>query len=709
MNDLETMDTDQADVESPDVATPGAESPGAESPGAEPSGAEPSAVEPSRVESSPVESSPVASSPVESSRVASPPVAAPLVAATEEDPRYALGLITLACTAAALVWIGAVALSANRGFDTSDEGYYLLSYRWWQTNYRNFTGAQYLYGPIFQALGYSIAGLREFRLFTTVAAHGVLGFTFMRWLRERRPHAPATRWWEAAGTTAIVAAAGAAYGWLPLSPGYNDVSLLGGMLAAAVVLRAATYVERGVDVPRWVPLSFGPVIVCSVFAKWTSASVSLGVVGLALLVVLAPRGRREVGRFALWTLASVLATTAFLHVFVVPLHKAVPPMMAVNKTVAAHTNSVRPLLEMYWTTGVDLLTRGAKRHALLMFAAALAAVGRGRAAQGCASLLAVAGFAHAYADLDAHHGTLGSTLGIKDYPAGLLAGVAVALVIAVAVLASEQVSVMMRAKSEGAKSEGASDVKAVAAGAGTSSLRRDGLRGLAVLTVIALAPITQALGTGNPLYYTAINGFAAWMPILIAVLTGIEAAPKVARWILTTSAAAVILLSVSVGTSGVWTYPYRTTGHDHATDVAGGVPALASLRLSPSDAAGYSRLRYTLQSYVEPPGRAIMGFDEMAGIILVLDGRPVGEAWYSASDLLRTAEGIKSVCKDGKPFWGARLPILIFRRALASTDLDAFKACGLSFHTDYRLVAPQQETMGLAVYVPVSEDLKGAR
>lgn len=675
MNKLETMDTDQADAESSDVETRDAASPAAASPAAA---------------SSAVESPAVESPAVEPPRAESPRAGSP------EDPRYALGLIAFVCAAAALVWIGAVALSAGRGFDTSDEGYYLLSYRWWHTNYRNFTGAQYLYGPIFQALGYSIAGLRLFRLFTVVAAHGVLAFTFMRWLRERRPNAPTSRLWETAGTAAIVASAGAAYGWLPLSPGYNDVSLLGGMLGAAVALRAATYVDRGVEVPRWVPISFGPVIVCSILAKWTSASVSMGLVAVTLAVVLAPRGLREIGRFALWTVASVVATIAFIHLLVVPLGKAVPPMMTVNRTVAAHTNSVRALLDMYWTTGTDLVTRIAKRHALLMFAAAVAVAGRGRLAQLCASLLAVAGVAYAYAELDVHRGTTGGAAGMTEYPAGLLAGVAVALVIAVLVLVTERLS---RMKKSAKSAIGASGVE-------TSSIGRDGLRGLAVLTMLALTPITQALGTGNPLYFMAINGFAAWMTIVIAILTGIEAAPRAARWVLTVSGVAVIVLAASVGTSGVRTYPYRTVGHDQATDVAGGVPALASLRLSRSDAAGYSRLRSMLQSYVEPPGRAMMGFDELAGILLVLDGRPVGEAWYSASDRVRTADGIRSACKDGKPFWGSRLPLMIFRRAVSNTEIEALESCGLRFATDYRVFATRQETMGLTVYVPVSEDAK---
>ena len=84
--------------------------------------------------------------------------------------------------------------------------------------------------------------LRLFRLLTIVVVHLVFGWSFMRWLRLHRPTAPPTRLWEAAGIAAVVAAGGVACGWLPLSPGYNDVILLGALLAMSLVLSMAARV-----------------------------------------------------------------------------------------------------------------------------------------------------------------------------------------------------------------------------------------------------------------------------------------------------------------------------------------------------------------------------------------------------------------------------------------------------------------------------------
>src|SRR4051794_25855843 len=99
------------------------------------------------------------------------PVPAPSGAAT--SPRAARSsrwpaVVLVGSGAAAVVWIATAVLGVHHGFDITDEGFYLLSYRWWKYEHRTFTGAQYIYGPVFQLLGYDIAALRLFRLVTVV-------------------------------------------------------------------------------------------------------------------------------------------------------------------------------------------------------------------------------------------------------------------------------------------------------------------------------------------------------------------------------------------------------------------------------------------------------------------------------------------------------------------------------------------------------------
>ena len=162
---------------------------------------------------------------------------------------------------ATLVWVVAALLMADRGFDITDEGFYVLSYRWWDSTPRVFTGVQYLYGPVFEALGWSIPGLRVFRLVSVVAVHLAFGWSFMAWLRTQRPEAPATRWWEVGGALTILASGGIVYGWMPLSPGYNDVVILTSLLLVTLLLWSMRVVGRGDPLPVLAAVCAGPVVV----------------------------------------------------------------------------------------------------------------------------------------------------------------------------------------------------------------------------------------------------------------------------------------------------------------------------------------------------------------------------------------------------------------------------------------------------------------
>ena len=112
--------------------------------------------------------------------------------------------LSLVAGASIACWVTVLVLVADRGLDLTDEGFYLLSYRWWDTNLRNFTAAQYVYGPVFELLDFDIVRLRLFRVVTVLVASGFFGWAFARWLSVRRGWS--TRVWELATATAVVVA-----------------------------------------------------------------------------------------------------------------------------------------------------------------------------------------------------------------------------------------------------------------------------------------------------------------------------------------------------------------------------------------------------------------------------------------------------------------------------------------------------------------------
>lgn len=588
-----------------------------------------------------------------------------------------LGVIVVAGGLAAW-WVLTAGRVANEGFDLTDEGYYLLSYRWWDENPLALTGVQYLYGPIFEWLGYDVVRLRFFRLLTVVVVHLLFGYSFMRWLRGRRPGAPPTRLWELAGIATILAAGGMCYSWLPMSPGYNDVILLGALTLVACVLWMATAVDRGTPVPFWVLMVAGVVIGVMVLAKWTSV-VLIGLIVIAALIVLSGQGLQAVARGIGLAVAGLGIAALVVQLFVVRLNVAVPGIMAVNRFIAETSYSPTALLQVYWSTGLELLGRTLREHAVLLIAAAVAVIGRWRWLRIAAAVLAVVGFVLSVRRVVVDDAAVGGSAHTSDYTVTLLAAVLVALVTAVAAVGAGRYGLTRR-----------------------SALSREKARGWVVLGLLGVLPLVQAFGTNNPLYTIGFNAFAAWVAVMIAVVTGIWAVPLLARLTVGLVTVASLVAVASISYSGMFLHPYRSVGHKELTEPATLAP-LKGVYIQPSAARNYAKLEAELRPYLQPPGRPILAFDKMAGLVLVLQGRPVGEAWVAPKERNRTAAGIEEACQHGQPWSPGRPPIILLNRRISDVEITALRACALDFTADYELLAPPQKTMNLQVYVPRNE------
>lgn len=575
-------------------------------------------------------------------------------------------------------WILTAGRVANEGLDITDEGYYLLSYRWWNSNPLALTGVQYVYGPVFEWLGYNIAHLRLFRLLTVVVVHLLFGYSFMRWLRGRRPGAAPTKLWELAGMAVILAAGGMCFSWLPLTPGYNDVILLGALTLVSCVLWMATAVDRGHPVPIWVLVAAGLVIGVMVLAKWTSVVV-IGLIVIAAVVVLAGQGRRAVARGILFALGGVGLTALVVQLFVVRLNVAVPGILTVNRFIAGTSYSPAELLHLYWSSTLELFGRTLREHWLLLIATAVAVIGRWPRVRIAAAVLAVAGLVLSVWQVVRHDGAVGGSGHTSDYTVTLLAAVLVAVVAAAGAVIAGRAGVADR-----------------------PLLSRENTRGWVILGLLVVLPLVQAFGTNTPLYQIGFNAFAAWAAVMIAVVTGIWATPVVARATVGVVAVASLVVVGSVAYTGMFDYPYRSVGHSQLTAPAK-QPALKGLYLQPAAEENFTELAARLRPYTVPAGRPVLAFDKMAGIVLMLQGRPVGEAWVAPQERARTAAGIEDVCQNGQPWNPGRPPVIILNRQISDVEINALHACLLDFQAGYRLLAPAPETMDVQVWVPRAE------
>jgi hypothetical protein len=218
--------------------------------------------------------------------------------------------------------------------------------------------------------------------------------------------------------------------------------------------------------------------------------------------------------------------------------------------------------------------------------------------------------------------------------------------------------------------------------------------------MLLLLPAVQAAGTGNALAYLAVNQFPCWTALMVAACTSLVGV-RLAAALAVSATACAVAVAATTGADGLLQHPYRTSAWSDATTRIGGTGPLASIRVDPATAR---RLR-AVRSAAGPrqPGDPVMAFDEMAGIVVLLDGRSVGEAWYSRIDHDRSAAGIESVCTRDRS-WGDAQPVVVYDRAPGAADEAALRACGLSLSRDYRLVAVDEGEPHLRVYVPTGAE-----
>ena len=585
-------------------------------------------------------------------------------------------LVVLLSVLATAAWVVPVVVSRGHGFDISDEGSYVLSYRWWDTDLRNFTGVQYLYGPVFEALGNSVSGLRLARLASVLAAHAFFGWATMSWLRARYPEAVPSRVWALAGVLAIVAVGGVTYGWLPLSPGYNDVVALGSLLVMAVWFRCWRSVLGNGRLPVGPALALPLPVLAMVLSKWSSAAVVLLFLGLVFVVAAVALRPSGWGRFVAAGLASTAVLVGLFHVFVAPLDEVVPPLVEVNRLAAGSSHTAGALLDLYVGTARTILGR---TSTLVLLLALLALVGAGMARIGMrrgARWVVAAGPVVVVVVVAVVGGSpwpVGGSAGLVDYSAGLLAIVAASAV--------TLGIVMLRSRG----------------GAG----RPDSARELpAVVAMLLLVPVAQAVGSGNSLASLAVNLAASWFA-LILVGIALSARGGRSRWFLVAAAVAVMALCVSVGADGVVRDPYRTTSYDASDRVLGGTGTLGGVAMSASDRRELDAVRRAMAP--DPPGRRpVVVLDEIAGLVLLTEGRPLGEPWTSALAPDRLAAGITAAC-DGQKWTGARQPIVLAWRSVPRGVTDALAACGVRLDdADYREVRLPVGGRSVRIFTPTS-------
>lgn len=558
-----------------------------------------------------------------------------------------------------LAWTGAAVAMSGRGLDVTDEGFYLLSYRWWASNSYTFTGVQYVFGPLYQALGYDAQLLRLSRVVLVLAAHLALGVGAASWIRDTASH-PISASARRVIAGAVTAAGGLTLAWGPLTPGYNDVSVLSTLVLAAAVLTIHRYALLGRQLPVAVAFVMGPVIVVFALSKWSSALVTVPFVSLVAALALRRLSPRGLGAWLATAAASTAGTALLVHLLIKPWPEIVKPIIQVTNNLGTGSNSPSALVDAYLMTTTMLGIFAAVPAAI---AATMVLMARRLPAREAARATAAAPVLAVLLALVIVGGIRGGADGVRDYSSVLVSS-ALSVWIVFALSRSER----------GPRTPGSGFLVAM----------------------LVLLPGVQALGTGNPIFLLAINGFPLWLVTLLWIWASSPPRPGLRE-----GAGAVcgglILVIGWVTVSGILAYPFRTSSYLKSTTPVS-AESVGTLRVSPEAARQFASLQRATAA--ASPTSPVMAFDELAGLVLILDGRSVGEAWYSSSDQTRTAQGIKNYCESHRDPWSSGRPIIVLNRAITSLDTDALRHCGLSFYSDFTMVPVPRGPEDVTLYLP---------
>jgi hypothetical protein len=560
-------------------------------------------------------------------------------------------------------WAVPALLMAGRGFSVQDEGTYVLSYRWWDTNPYFISGSQYLYGPVFELVHERIWVLRVLRLVMVVAANGWFGWTFCRWLAEQRGTV-LSKDARLGGTVLLTAAGGLAYLWTPLTPGYYDLEADASLALVALLLCLLVRLESP---PLWVPALAGVLSLVLVLTKWPALLVVL-VTQAAALLVLARSSRRQAWRYASALTAGVVLAALACQVLLFPLARVFRIIRRVSALTATENHSLSFLMHTYLHS-VELFVVGAVIFAIPAVATYLVAVRLpSEAAQRYARPLVLAGVLVSGLLIPLVSGWHGG-----DDKGRVVVAVVLALLVAALVAATVPVS-------RGPES------------APPSRRSTDRL----VIVVLLLVPVGQALGTNVPLVYVAGECLAMWVAGVVVLASRPGRAPLSSYTVAASLTMLVVAVAAIAGTTTMVS-PFKTTGYWSDTASVAALGVRVSPRVAEQDAA----LQRSLAPYVTRGVTPMFTLDERAGLTYLLGGVPMGSTWTDSGTPDRTAGILELACRNGDVDESPP-PILLFNRTPDPAVIHALGVCGFAFPGDFRALPVTGGPPGIKVYVSAS-------
>jgi len=556
---------------------------------------------------------------------ARPRAPGPLDAARPRRParvaETVLGLL-LGVVVAVLWW------ARDRGFNLSDEGYYLLSYAYPDPATAGATQFHLLVAALTAPLDLGLVGYRVLRVVLLAASAAGLAAAYLAFCRARLPDL-ARALPSAGATVAVVVLAGLlGSAWLPLALSYNGLSAALLQVETALVLWILSRPRRSPPAPAAAAaLATGFLLGAHAFVKWPTAVVVAGLLAVTLVVL---GGRRGLGAAGLLAVGAALA-------WLLLARELLGSVVTIGGLVeGSRLNTILddyrtgPALRGYvlrtWGSVVDLLTGGAawRPVALVVLLGAPLAVARpaprGRAgrvrAAAAAGAAAVAGTA-----------LLAETAVLLPRGSGYLTHGRQFEFLLALLLALPVVAALAALAARGRAAAGPA-TPADSAGPGGTTTPAGQTAAVAGALFLAL-PFAGALGTNNHPVLQAMTCAAGFALLALLVLAAVgRAAPAApAPWAVALPVLAAVLTAQIVHHT-VWDpYGLPTTLLAQTEPLTGRTP-LAGVRVDPASHAALQELVEVVGTRTGfAPGEPVLAASTVPGLVHLLGGRPPGTPW----------------------------------------------------------------------------------
>ena len=270
-----------------------------------------------------------------------------------------------------LAGVGVFVWGADKSFDFTDEGLYLLVYQHPHEFPDSYTSYHRVGAVVSGVVGGNIIALRLLGFFLTAAATWYFGLALIWFLSGRGipllDHTPERGFFHLALQTSVLVA----YCWLPATPNYNTMAGIGMLLACGGILAFFSGADPRHSIGKacFGILAIGAGLLLAFLAKGSSA-VGIVVISAVLLGACGLVGWREKVVFAIVATGAVLAAGAVLFLAMPGLFKSWEFFLG-SLVALTEGGGAREIIERHWQESLEF----AMRHVRLFVLPILLAIG----------------------------------------------------------------------------------------------------------------------------------------------------------------------------------------------------------------------------------------------------------------------------------------------------------------------------------------------